>query len=79
MVLFKIAFHLKMHQNEFFQIFFFFIFDISTSKSSKSIEKNINLKPFQAKNTLRKHSKAEAPPNTYTILTTTPNFLSMQR
>jgi len=59
----------------FFQIYFYFIFDISTSKSSENIEKNINLKPFQAKNT----QKQKHPQTHLTILTTAPNFLSMQR
>jgi hypothetical protein len=45
--------------------YLFFIFDISTSKPSKSI-KNIKLMFFQAKRTFEKHLKAEAEvlPNT---------------
>ena len=45
--LFKSVFHLKMHQNNLF-----FFFDISTSKSSESTKKSINLMFFQGKQAL---------------------------
>jgi len=59
-VLFKIAFRLKMHQNEFFFRFCFKIFDISTSKPPQNTKKNINLMFFQAKNTFEKHLEVVA-------------------
>jgi len=53
MVLFKSVFQLKIHQNNFFYIFFF-IFDINILKLSKNTYKNINLMFFHTKKQFEK-------------------------
>jgi hypothetical protein len=47
------AYQLKMHQNDVFFIYFFLIFDISTSKPSKNTPESINFMHFQGKNNLK--------------------------